>query len=69
MMMTKTPMMVAVMLHPMRSSVGSTAQAMAGTNANAPMRLPTLAQPMAMARRRWNQWFSMVIMGSQLPKP
>ena len=51
-MMTKTPMMVAVVLHPMRSAVGSTAQAMAGTNTNAPIRLPTLAQPMAMARRR-----------------
>ena len=42
---------------------------MAGTRSKAPSRLPTLAQLMAMARCLANQWFSKVIMGTQLPSP
>ena len=65
----KTPKISAVHCQPNRCCSGSMAQAIAGTSSNAPIRLPTLAQPIAVARRRENQLLIVVINGSQLPKP
>ena len=63
------PMIVAVILKPSRSASGSIDHAMAGIISKLPSRLMELDQPIAIARRLSNQLLSIVIRGSQLPRP
>ena len=62
-------MIMVATLHPILSWTGSMAQAIAGISARPPSLLLKLDHPIAIARLRLNQLLSMVMSGSQPPKP
>ena len=68
--MITMPMSIAVFRHPsLPDASGSMAQATIGTKITPPIRKPSMAKAIAVARRRANQLLSTVNIGNQVPSP